>query len=103
MHRVSYIALAFQGREDDCCKALASWLRVCVKREVFLDASEPLFIRTWFLFNEDDDSKTTGVYGRLAFWDTKKNRYLMAQDCFKAEGAASREVIFPDLIVMLLT
>lgn len=93
IHRVSHLGLELLGREEDCCRSIAASLASLVTRETFLDAVEPLFIRTSFEWRRAEKA----IFGRLAFWDSQKNRRLLGAECYKVEGALPREAKPPEL------
>lgn len=97
VHTVSFIALAFLGNEEDCCKCMGATLRMCITHEEFQDQCKPLFIRNWFSFetNEEFGETIRFLYGRIAFWETDINRALMQQACYKPQGAPPRKAVMP--------
>lgn len=89
LHRVSYLSLSFRGTEADCCKAIAAHLYLCVSREIWMDAIEAVFVRTYFTYTDSENFGVmeSKVAGRLAFWRQDLNRKLMSQAVFRPEGA----------------
>ena len=94
-HRVVPITLGFLGTEEECCTSLAAWLRSSITREEFQDAAAPLFVRCWFSIERSDEFSKQSVVGRVAFWDNKKNKKLIAQACYKPEGAKCNRAVMP--------
>ncbi len=100
IHRVVFIALAYEGRQSEVCAEIASQLEALITKENFIDARELLFVRDWFDYShnvpENGEPKRWAVYGRLAFWDTRKNKKLMALDCYKPQGALVPKFVAKD-------
>jgi len=95
-HRVNYLSLAFSGRQEETCKAMASWLRTLISPEEFIDAITPLFIRKDFSWERETKEEPACLYGRIAFWDSEKNKKLMTLPCYKAQGARPLPVELPE-------
>lgn len=95
VHRIVYLTLGFYGGEEECCTALAAQLYLCTTREYFQDSCTLLFIRRTFTLEKNSETQEAFVAGRLAFWDTSANKRLLAQPCYKPEGALFNRVEFP--------
>jgi hypothetical protein len=96
-HRVFYLTLAFRGTEDECCRSIAAHLRMQVTFEEFVDGTCPIFFCREFAFEQADPTFSTDTYvgGRVAFWDSRKNRNLIATAAYKPKGEIANKADLP--------
>ena len=80
--RIVMQTLALKGPEALCCEQIWKALIEPIGKEEREDAYAILFVRRWFIYESDERV----LYGRVAFYNTKYQKALLANRAWKGEG-----------------